>query len=399
MASPSCELAADTPRFQRGTVHFLAGQGFAAELEPCVREGFGEIRGRGVGDAEGLPRLESRKRRFRVDGRQFREGRFGVDQHVRFRAELGALHQFSPFEAGGQRLELGHGRRIIDGVGIAHLRLGPARLRDLGFVFDNGLGRGFRRLPADQAEHLGHVNLVGGLLGCKLGRQVIVPVGETQTVLADADQVTVGVLVVRPDAHGEEGGLHAAGALAHQIGQFTARLDGLHFRQVVRQRGDAEAFRPRLVHEGLEGRADLAGRGLGLLDRIFSRRLFQDDAHPRLGEVAQDVERAVAGLVGRDLQVGDIGPVGEGAEIVSRLDRLVFARGVETPGPVLGLQGRLGRRGLGERRRRGQGQRAERSGAEPEGLHVGRSPIGCWPRPCTRARPALVKFRSCKPLG
>ncbi len=288
---------------------------------------------------EGPPGLEHLQRGPLIDGGDLGQGGLLAHDHTVHALQLGCVEHCAPGIAGGVLGQPSDGGGIIDLVRIALLDAAPAGLGDAGLEGDDGLGQGVRPRPAGQAQHLAHVGLVLGLLGGELRLQIVVPVRQAETVLADVDGVAVRILGVGLDVDAEKGSLEGAD-LALQQRQLIAALHRSDGGEVGLQRLGAQGVDPGLVHEGVIERPGLHRIGGVVYGRRAGR--LEDATQPPLGDIGHDVVEAITRLVGRDLQGAQEAAVGEGPEVVTRLYAGVLALGVEAPGP--GADHRIGRR-------------------------------------------------------
>src|SRR4051794_40220396 len=112
---------------------------------------------------EGLPGLERRNWRSRVDRRELWYRRV-LEQHDALELRKScALQQPAPRERSGL-LEFGYPHWIISLLGIALLGGGPARLGNLGLESEAGGRQILWRVPADHPQHLRDIGAIGRLL-------------------------------------------------------------------------------------------------------------------------------------------------------------------------------------------------------------------------------------------
>jgi hypothetical protein len=150
---------------------------------------------------------------------------------------------------------------------------------------------------------------------------------------------------------GEQGAAEAFVAGAHQPCHACVILDRADRGQVCGQGLGAQLVDAGLVHEaGVQG-ADLLSVGVGGIGGAG----LDEGAKLGLGVFLQAVEGAEAGLVGGNLSVLQIGPVGVFIEAVARLHRQVTTAEVKAPGVDLRRVSGSGRRRVASVRTRGGG--------------------------------------------
>ena len=312
-----------------GTLLGLAAQGLGAELELGVDKGLGQIGGRGIGHAEGHPRLQGLQRGLGKDRGLLREGGVvGQDDPVH-RAEVTGHQQALEVEARriGRQFVRGHG--VVGLVAVAALGPLPGGFGHAGLEGDHVLGPGLGIGPAGKGQHLGDIGLVLGLGRGKGGLQIVVLVRQAGAAAARLHRIVGRVLGVRADIDAEQAAVQA-GMIAHQGDQVLLRRRRLDPGEVRGDRGRAELFHPVRIHEGLVEGPDLGGLGRGGAGRIL-----ENAADPVFRQDRQLVEIAEAGAVGGDFRLRQIGPVGKGEEVVPGLHRSVAPGQVEAPGPVV----------------------------------------------------------------
>jgi hypothetical protein len=124
----------------------------------------------------------------------------------------------------------------------------------------------------------------------------------------------------------------------------------LHRGEVRLDRFGVELLGGRFIEECAVDRGDLR---LVRLQVLVGGPPVENGPHARLGEIAQQVERTPARLVGRDLRRRGPLAVDVAEKIVARLHGLVHAFEVDAPGAVA-FGGRGGGRVSGRERERGE---------------------------------------------
>ncbi|MNI20573.1 hypothetical protein D3C73_740610 [compost metagenome] len=265
-----------------------------------------------------------------------------------------------------------------------------------------GLGR---VAPPGGGQGARDIGDIGFALRGEVGLQIIVAVRQAQTALTQIGRVDVRVLQVLEHRQAEQGAAEAFVAGAHQAGHVAMVRHGADGGQVGGQGLGAQLVHTGLVHEaGVQG-ADLLGVGVG---RVGGAGL-DDGAQLGLRILIQDVERAEAGLVGRNLGVLQIDAVGVGVEVVARIHRQVAAVQIKAPGLDLrrgrggrrsvGVlsEGRLGREGEGDGHGGGAHQASFHHRVFPSGADVrdcaSETAHSCLPANCARLRrPVALKI-------
>ncbi len=310
------------------------GQPGAVEGEVLLHQRLRQVgreRGHHAPAQPGPPRLQ------RLGGQRLREAAQGVGLAD---DDLGPAGPGQPDAVGPRARDPAAGRRaraprrqvvrphrVAGGHGVP-VRRGQARLQG------EHRGRGPVGLlgggDAGEHQHAGHV---GGQRLPHLGvllLAVVRLVRQAQPALAHVEQVAGGVALVDPDVGAERAADALALQRAEQGQQLLDRGHRVHAGHDLRERGRAQRVHAPGVHEAGVQVADLALDRPGL--RLRGRGLLDDRAHVLLGLLAQHVERAVGGPVGRDLGGGEPAAVDVAEEVVLGPDRGV---GV--------LQGRGGR--------------------------------------------------------
>ena len=244
------------------------------------------------------------------------------------------LDQGGKVEAGRQLANLGQRIFIVGLGGVAAFRFCPVDPGDPGLEIENGLGpRGRVWLPG-KGQHIGQMLEIFAprlrLLGVL--RQIIIAVGHAEPALGHIHRILIGRLAVLADEHREWDVDSEPIRFRIQRGEIPLRFDGADLVEPRRDRRNAFRLDCRLVHEARIGRANSA---VGVL-----RLLVDDLARALSRQIVEDVERAVAGLVGRDRRVLRPSAVGILIEIVPGHDARIHAGKVEAKRAIL----RLGRR-------------------------------------------------------
>ncbi len=166
-----------------------------------------------------------------------------------------------------------------------------------------------------------------------------------------------GLLAVGVDLQRKHRPADVRRGLRHQGREFGLRRHRRDRREIGRERLGVERFDAGFVHEALVEIADLprcrsAGAGCAGLDQR---------AQLLLREVVDIAPGARAGLIGRDLGLGQPTPVGVGEEIIAGPDVRIPGREIHAPAPEALWRGRLagcrrrdGGRGRSRSQNRGQ---------------------------------------------
>src|SRR5690606_32543160 len=116
----------------------------------------------------------------------------------------------------------------------------------------------------------------------------------------EAELMTSRIYAIRADVERERRTRAVAPRAAESFDELRPAFDGIDDCKLLPQRLDAQSVQPLDVHVARVVVGDL------LLERARSglgrQELVDDLPHPLVGNVAQLIERAVAALVGRDLE-------------------------------------------------------------------------------------------------
>ncbi len=162
--------------------------------------------------------------------------------------------------------------------------------------------------------------------------------------MADVDGVFGRIFCVRRNRQVEQRRQKRLCCEPVEAGEIGWRVDGADQVKIGLQRLGAALFNRRFIHEGLVDRTGFVdGRGghIGNGGCV----LLQNIAHAGLGQVPQDIECAVAGLVGRNDQVVNVCAVRVLKKIIAGRDTEVLPAAIKAERPRSG--GWRGRRGSG----------------------------------------------------
>src|SRR5262249_55493965 len=155
-------------------------------------------------------------------------------------------------------------------------------------------------------------------------------VREAEAGLRRVERVAGRVLLVLEDRQTEEARAEAP-VRAHEGGDVSVAPGGANAGKVLDDRRGVELLDPRLVHERIVERADLAPLGVGHRARRATGLggILDDGTNLVLRLVTQRIEHAEARLVRRDRRARVPGAVGIDVEAVAGPGLRIDARQVE----------------------------------------------------------------------